>query len=144
MLHSMIMSIPAPISLDDGWTVEYFEREPDLYEFAASGQPVPSLRAFSYSGRVDDSWLAWLTRTFDVPPILDVCLRFDLHITAAPGDIVLYMNGQRLGEVEGREPFVLDVTDFITLEDNQIALRVDCAQGGAFGEVVLKAEPCGN
>ncbi|HYO87092.1 MAG TPA: hypothetical protein VER79_00500 [Candidatus Limnocylindrales bacterium] len=137
------MSIPPPISLDEGWTVEYFERDPSLYEFAALGQPVPSLRAFSCSRRVDEGWLVLLTRTFDVPPILDVCLRFDLHMEAAPGPVVVYMNGRRLGEIDGDHPFVCDVTDFITLEDNLIALRVDCAQGGAFRDVLLKAEPCG-
>jgi hypothetical protein len=136
------MIIPPPISLNDGWTVEYFEKEPDLYELAAAGIPVPSLRAFTCSGRLDGTWMAWLTRTFDVPPILEVCLRYDLHIRAAPGVILLYVNGRRLGEVDGARPFVFDVTDFITLEDNQVALRVDCAQGGAFGDVFLKPELC--
>jgi hypothetical protein len=138
-----LMSIPPPISLDDGWAVEYFEKDPDMYEFAAAGYAVPSLRNFACSGRVDGGWMAWLTRTFDVPPILDVCLRFDLHITAAPGAIVLYVNGRRLGEVDGTRPFIFDVTDFITLEDNLIGLRVDCGVSGAFGDVFLKAEPCG-
>ena len=131
------------ISLDDGWTVEYFEKEPDLYEFAASGIPVPSLRAFTCGGRVDEGWNAWLTRTFDVPPILDVCLRFDLHLTSAPGPVVLVINGRRVGVVDGSRPFTCDVTDMITLEDNEIAFGVDCAAGGRFGDVYLKAEPCG-
>ena len=87
--------------------------------------------------------MAWLTRTFDVPPILDVCLRFDLHIRAAPGVIVLYINGRRLGKVVGSQPFVFDVTDYTTLEDNLIGLRLDCGSTGAFGDVFLKAEPCG-
>jgi hypothetical protein len=138
------MSIPPPIPLDGGWTVEYFEKDPDLYEFQAAGDSVPSLRRFACSRRVDGGWMAWLTRTFDVPPILDVCLRFDLHIASAPGTVVLYINGRRMGEVDGRRPFVFDVTDYITLEDNLIGLRVDCGQPGAFGDMFLKAEPCGD
>jgi hypothetical protein len=138
------MSLPPPVDLNAGWTVEYFERDPSLYEFAAAGQPVPSLRDFACSQRVDDGWLAWVTRSFDVPPILDVCLRFDLHLTAAPGTVILTLNGRRLGEIDGSRPFVFDVTDYITLEDNRIGLRVDCAERGHFGDVFLKAEPCEN
>ena len=136
------MPIPPAINLDDGWTVEYFEQNPEPHELASVGQFVPSLRRFVPGRRYGAGWTAWLTRTFDVPPMLDVCLRFDLHISAAPSTIMLYLNGRRMGEVDGRQPFVFDVTDFITLEDNQIALRVDCASEGVFGAVSVKAEPC--
>ncbi len=135
------MSARPPLSLNAGWTVEYFERDPGPYEFAASGQPVPSLRGFACSSRVDAGWLAVLSRRFDVEPILDVCLRFGLHVTATPGAVALQINGRRLGELRG--PFVLDVTDMITLEDNEVVLVVPCGQGGAFGDVFIQTEPCG-
>lgn len=137
------MSERPPLFLNDGWTVEYFERDPGPVEFAAGGQPVRSLRGFMCSGRVDDGWLAVLSRRFDVEPILDVCLRFDLHATATPGAVALQINGRALGELAGGGPFVLDVTDWITLEDNEIVFVVPCGQRGAFGDVFIQTEPCG-
>lgn len=122
------MHIPPPISLNDTWVAE----------IAGSKAKVPSLRAFACRGeRVQ------LTRHFDVPPMLDVCLRFDLHITAAPGRVVLSINDLRLAEMDGGQPFIFDVTDFISLEDNALTLDVDGGHDGAFGDVFLKAEPCG-
>lgn len=127
------MPIPPPIDLNGGWMAGYAGDE--------SGQPVPSLRDFVCTAA---SGPARLTRSFDVPPMLDVCLRFDLHITAAPAATALSINGYPLGAVGRAMPFILDVTDVITLEDNLITLHVNCPQeGGAFGAVFLKAEPCG-
>ncbi|MFN8378139.1 MAG: hypothetical protein U0452_05660 [Anaerolineae bacterium] len=130
--------IPLPVSLNAGWTVHYDEPREIVYAFAELDAWLPFLSAFVCKGR-----MAWLSRTFDVPPILDQCLRFDLHITAAPGRVVLTVNGQMRVAVDGTRPFVFDVTDFITLEDNILTLQVDCAGAGSFGDVFLKAEPCG-
>lgn len=137
------MLIPPPIPLNDSWIVEYVEQTPADLARSASGQMVPTLRVFARKRRADSGRMAWLTRTFDVPPMMDICLRFDLHLTAAASRTVLYLNGQRLGEVGGGQPFALDVTGLITLDDNLIGLLVDGASEGAFGDLFLKAEPCG-
>lgn len=126
----MAMSIPPPINLNDGWMAEY-----PGHDFA---QPVPSLRDFTCADGVP----VRLTRTFDVPPMLDVCLRFDLRISAAPAATSLIINGRPLGEIARAAPFVLDVTDVIMLEDNLIALHTNCASPGAFGDISLNAEAC--
>lgn len=131
--------IPPAINLDDGWTVEYFEQNPEPHELASVGQFVPSLRRFVPGRRYGAGWDGMADA--NVRRRCWTCLRFDLHISAAPGTIMLYLNGRRMGEVDGLTVAVFDVTDFITLEDNQIALRVDCASEGVFGVVSVKAEP---
>lgn len=134
------MTTAATISLDDNWLCEYFETDPDLFEFAASGQRVSSLREWVCSGRYDESWAAWLQRRFDLPST-DFCVRYTLHIDAAPNGTVLYLNGRRMGTIDSTQPFSFDVTDYVTLEDNRIAFRAGC-EGGRFGSVFLRQRPC--
>lgn len=136
----------APLSLDSGWRAEYFELEPDVYEFAdVDGLPVPSLQRWRCEQRYTEGWAAYLQRSFDLDPIENECLRFELVIERAPAHLVLYLNGRRLGEIDGRTLFRFDITDYVTLEDNRIGLRVtcaDCAARGCFGRVSVIAVPC--
>jgi len=81
-----------------------------------------------------------LTQRFDLEPIGDVCVRFWLHIDAAPEATLVKMNGQAVGMVQSEKPFTTDVTDYVTLEDNVLLLEVK--QGGRFGEVWLERVPC--
>lgn len=129
------------ISLDAGWTVEYFELQPDLFEFGAEAQPVESLRLWRCSERFDERWGATLQRTFDLE-IAEICVRYYLSIEHAPGTLILYLNGRRMGAVDGSVPFMFDVTDYVTLEDNRIAFRVECREDAGFGAVALLQVPC--
>jgi hypothetical protein len=81
-----------------------------------------------------------LRRMFDLEPIGEVCLRFFLHIEAAPNDTTVTMNGCDVGKVLAGQPLVADVTDLVTLEDNVLLLVVH--QKGRFGEVWLERVPC--
>jgi hypothetical protein len=137
--------VHTPIPLDTGWEAEYFELEPDLYEWAAAPQPVARLSRWQCAARYDETWAVVLSTRFDVPPIDEVCLHFVLHLAHAPGPVTLYLNGRRLGEIDGREPFALDVTDFITLEDNRLQIRIECAcfeRGERFGPILLQRVEC--
>jgi hypothetical protein len=129
------------ISLDKDWLCEYYEREPDVYEFASSGFHVPSLSAWICSPRYDGGWAAYLQHTFYLEPT-DFCVSYILHIDYAPGNIVLFVNGRRLGAFDGSRPFSFDITDYVALEDNSIALGVDCSERGHFGAVYLQPVPC--
>lgn len=129
------------ISLDTDWTVEYFELEPDLYEWGPSAQSVEQLSSWRCTSRVDEGWGALLMTTFDLE-MTEFCARYDLFIERAPGTVVLYINGRRMGEVDGSKPFTFDVTDYITLEDNRLGFRVHCADEGSFGTVKLLQFPC--
>ena len=135
------MNTLAPILLDGNWEVEYFEVEPNLYEWGPAIQPVPSLMAWHCEGRFDEGWAACLQTRFDLAPF-DFCIRYDLHVEDAPGMIILYINGRRMGEVAPGAPFVFDVTDWVTLEDNRLTLRVTCGAAGKFGRVYLQPHPC--
>jgi len=83
---------------------------------------------------------AELRRTFDLEPIGDVCLRFYLHIDAAPEGTAVSMNGREVGTIQAGQSFVADVTDNVTLEDNVLLLKV--SRGGRFGAVWLGRVPC--
>lgn len=137
----MSSSALVPVSLDANWQVEYFEVNPDLYEWAAAAQPVPSLSKWHCTARFDEAWAAMLHTRFDLLP-LDICVHYLLHIERAPGSIILYINGRRMGEIDGGVPFCFDVTDYVTLEDNQMSIKVMCADAGTFGRVYLLPVAC--
>ncbi|CAG1770764.1 hypothetical protein BAC2_01259 [uncultured bacterium] len=129
------------ISLDRDWQCAYFEREPNVRELASPGTPVPSLPDWSCSRRYGSPWAAYLQHTFHLEPT-DECVSYILHIESAPGTVVLYVNGRRLGEFDGSLPFSFDITDYVALEDNSMALRVECAESGRFGKLHLQPLPC--
>ena len=111
------------ISLDLHWHGDGFS-VPDLTEF---------------DPRSIDGTLVWMERDFDLP-LQDVCITYELHIDAAPVGTHLMINGRDFGEIE--TPFVFDVTDCVTLEENRIALRVMHGASGRFGAVSMVAIPC--
>lgn len=128
------------ITLNTDWRCDYFEGDPSLYEFTG-GFDLPVLQAWTFDRRMTEGWTAWLQRQFDVPPIEDVCVNFMLQIKSAPPGTQISINGRDFGVIS--TPFSLDVTDYITLEDNLIAFRVPYEAGGGFGDVRLRVVPCG-
>lgn len=128
-------------ALDTGWMVEYFELITDLGEWAAEANPITALADWQFSGRYDEHWAAWLTADFTLEPILETCMRYELRIDAAPAPIKLFVNGRRMGEIAAF-PFALDVTDYVTYEDNRLAIRVGYEAVGQFGRVYLVGTPC--
>jgi hypothetical protein len=131
------------MSLNANWMVDYFEKEPDLFEFAPAGQSVPLLSAWRCSDRFDTGWAAWLMHTFYLEPT-DDCVSYVLKLISTPGPVTLYVNGRRMGELDGDGGFEFDITDYVALEDNWIAFRVDCAPGEdrRFAGVRITAIPC--
>ncbi len=135
------MSSLPNLSLNNDWVCNTFELDPDLYEFAHDGQPVADLRAWACDRRYDDGWAAWLQKTFDLP-MTDVCINYTLRIARAPKGTVVSINGTRLGEMNNGNLFEMDVTDYVTLEDNVIRFRVICGGEGSFGDIILEGIPC--
>ena len=88
----------------------------------------------------DDLPAVSLQKTFDLEPIGEICLRFFLHIEAAPGGTVVTVNRWEAGIVTGGQAFAADVTDYVTLEYN--VLKLDLKQGGWLGTVWLERLPC--
>jgi hypothetical protein len=81
-----------------------------------------------------------LSQTFDLDPIGEVCLRFFLHIDSAPDGTAVAMNRWHVGITQTGQPFIADVTDYVTLEENVMLLTVN--QPGQFGAVWLESVPC--
>lgn len=84
------------------------------------------------------SGTVFLRRSVFLTPA-DICARYWLALETAPAGTEVFVNGWRVGTTDGT-PFRANVTDQVTLDDNVIELTV--RQPGAFGQVVLQAEPC--
>jgi len=103
-----------------------------------SGDMLPKLSDLSH--QLPDGKPIEMRRAFDLEPIGEVCLRFILHIDAAPDETTVQMNGWAVGVVQAGQPLVADVTDYVTLEDNGLVLTVH--YNGTFGDVWLARVPC--
>jgi hypothetical protein len=81
-----------------------------------------------------------LQRKFDLEPIGDVCIRIFLHLEAAPEATSVYVNGWHVGTSQSEQPLIADVTDYVTLQDNVLLLKV--SKAGRLGAVSLQRIPC--
>jgi hypothetical protein len=133
----MSSTIP-DISLDERWSLDYFEDIPTLYEFMETFT-LPSLAKWRFDKTRAENWIAWLQKRFDLP-LREVCVTYVLCIDSAPAGARFYLNGRDFGAIE--TPLRLDVTDYVTLEDNVIAFRVPCDMRGSFSDIRLTAFPC--
>ncbi|MDX2141690.1 MAG: hypothetical protein SF123_26620 [Chloroflexota bacterium] len=127
------------IHLNTDWTCEYFEIEPDLYEFQEYGERIARLADWQFAPRYPEGWAAWLEKRFNLTP-LDECVHYELRIEAVPTGAQLSVNGRQFGAVAA--PATYDITDYVTLDDNRLAFRVESGADGAFGAVRLAAIPC--
>ncbi len=139
----MTASAPA-LLLETGWSCDYFELEPDLYEFM-NPEPVPALSAWTFDRRRVDNWAAWLQRSFTLRR-LDYCVNYFLYVDSAPAGAEIHVNGQHAGVYSppgpDDPPFELDITRLLTLGENRIAFRVAWDMLGAFSGVRLQPVPC--
>jgi hypothetical protein len=126
------MTFP-PLYLVTGWQI------------ASSGdlvwENVDSLVALSpdqvvLSGRVR------LRCVFDLEPIGDICVRYWLHVASTPINIEVLVNGYpvTLALHEGGQSYSADITDCVTLDDNELVLTFSSA--GDLGSVTIQPVPC--
>ena len=132
-----------PISLDDNW--RYFPTEVMDAAYGASELDesswgvLPKLADYprdliAVSGTLN------LRHTFDVEPIGDVCLRFFLDLQHAPKGTQVYVNGWHVGTMQTAEPLRADITDYISLEDNLLLIKLTHA--GKLSDISLQPTPC--
>lgn len=131
--------LPA-ISLNSGWTCEYFEIDASLYEFQ-DDVPVPSLVEWVFDKRRVENWAAWLRRGFDLEPTI-LCVNYVLRVDSAPEETLIYVNGEKVGVYNPPGPLEIDVTSYVALEYNDIAFRVEWNAAGRFEGVRLQPVPC--
>lgn len=144
LANSVELPMLPTLLLETNWTCDYFELEPDLYEFMNS-ESVATLSAWTFDRRRVDNWAAWLQRSFTLRQ-LDCCVSYLLYIDSAPAGAKIYVNGQRAGIYfpPGLDdpPFELDVTPLVALGENCLAFRVNWDMLGAFSGVRLQAVSC--
>lgn len=83
-----------------------------------------------------------LRHTFDLEPIGDVCLRFYLNLKHAPIDTQVYVNGWHVGTMQAGQPLHADVTDYISLENNLLLLKL--THSGDLHGLSIQPIPCEN
>jgi hypothetical protein len=127
------------IHLNTDWTCEYFEIDPDLYEFQDYRERSARLADWQFAPRYPEGWAAWLEKRFMLTA-QDVCVRYELRIEAVPAGAQLSVNGRQFGVVAA--PAVYDITDYVTLDENRLAFRVESGAEGMFGAIRLVATPC--
>jgi hypothetical protein len=77
---------------------------------------------------------------FELQP-LDYCARYLLHIDTPADQLRVRLRGEDIAS--GPAPFQADVTDYLSLDDNQLELIVlGNAAGEGPGDVWLEAVPC--
>ncbi len=81
-----------------------------------------------------------LRQIFDLEPIGDICVRYVLHVDAAPENTTVFVNGWHVGMTEAGKTFAADVTDYVTLEGNILLLKV--SKKGALKDIWLQPVPC--
>jgi hypothetical protein len=81
-----------------------------------------------------------LRRTFDLEPITDVCVQIHLHLEHAPIDTQVYVNGWHVGTTKASEVLHADITDYVSLEDNLILLKL--THSGDLRGLFLQRVPC--
>ncbi len=118
------------LNLDTGWTCSYFEAEVEQ---------VARLEDWRFSPAHGDGSAASLKRRFILYPT-DACVSYMLTIDSAPAGTQISVNGHSLGAFAA--PCVLDVTAFVSLEDNDVIFRVEQGAQGRFAGIRLQAIPC--
>jgi hypothetical protein len=127
------------LHLNTDWMCDYFELEPDLYEFQDYQESIVHLSEWHFDRRYPEGWAAWLERRFSLYS-LGECVQYQLQIDRLPSDTELFVNGRKFGIVD--VPCNLDVTDFVVLEDNRLSFRIPSDATGKFGAIRLTATPC--
>ena len=81
-----------------------------------------------------------LRHTFDIEPIGSVCLRFHIRLDHAPIGTQVYVNGWHAGTLQTADPLNADVTDYVSLEDNFVLLKL--TRSGDLHGLSIQPIPC--
>lgn len=131
------------ISLDSNW--RYFPTEQIDANFGTSELDesswgvLPTISAYP-SDLIVHSGTLNLRRTFDVEPIGETCVSIHLHLDHAPLGTQIFVNGWHVGTIRSTAPFDSDVTDYVSLEDNLLLLKL--THIGDLHSVSLLRIPC--
>lgn len=107
--------------------------------------PLPQLSDWSVS-KTGQGGTDWFRRRIVLQPT-DGCVRYFLRIERVPESVVVYVNGTKVDAAGGGDPkpFYKDITDYVALGTNILALRLSYSSdksGGSFGKVTLVQTDC--
>jgi hypothetical protein len=130
------MSTLPSISLDEHWQVRYFPiRTDDLVDGYAGSVPAIT----EWAGLESPDSIVWIWRPFYLEPT-NICVRYYLSIDSRPSATGIVVNDYQLVPPNTPLPLKVDITDYVMLEENIIALRV--TSDGKFGHISLLPIPC--
>jgi hypothetical protein len=127
------------LHLNDRWTCEFTVPQPELNTITGVRADVPALDQWRIEESLSQGWEARIERSFQLFP-LDECVRYLLHIDSAPPATQLSINRQNLGVITA--PCQVDVTAYVSLDDNRIAFHISGGARGDLGGVRLQAVLC--
>ena len=105
--------------------------------------PLPEISDWAVTNAVQ-SGADWFRRRLIIRST-NVCVRYVLHIEHIPENVEIYLNGRFVGSSRGTRHFKVDVTDFVFLGANLLAMKLTCetnTAGGGFGLIRLQPIEC--
>ena len=132
-----------PISLDTNW--RYYPTEDSDPTYGSSETDEASWGVLDTltdwpREMLPQSEILHLSHSFDLEPITDICLCIMLHVDAAPEGTTVYVNGWHVGTLEAGKSLVSDVTNYVSLDGNQILLKL--SKKGDLHGVRIQPVPC--
>lgn len=135
------------MSLDKDWLYYFASNpqndysQPDVNE--AGWIPLPEISDWTVANSAHTG-VDWFRRHFTLMP-MDGCVRYLLQIEVVPENLTVYINGKKVSDTRTKQDFKADVTDYVTLDENIIALRLTPRSnnaGGSFEKIGLQPIPC--
>jgi hypothetical protein len=142
-----IMDTLTTILLNDNWVYFFAENQRDDYSHVgldvAGWIPLEKLSDWGVTSS-GQGGADWFRCTIALSPTKS-CVNYVLQIRNAPQTIAIFLNGQFVDEVPGGESFNGDVTEYVALGENTLAMQLTClsnACGGSFGSISLQPIAC--
>jgi hypothetical protein len=129
-------------SLNDNWVYLFAENQRENYsapDFDDSAWiPLPQLSDWSVASSVN-SGADWFRRAIELTST-EVCVNYELTIGHLPETACVYLNGQLVGNAERNKPFGCDVTSYVALGRNVLAIQLiyTSEAGGGAGDICLR------
>ena len=101
--------------------------------------PLPPIILNNFHHEVTDT-AVWVWQTFTLEPI-GFCVRYFLQVDALPESAVVEINGHLITAPNNGHSLTIDVTHFVTLDENRLGFKFT-KQPGAIGQIRLLPIPC--
>jgi hypothetical protein len=105
--------------------------------------PLPNVTDWTVASSAPQG-VDWFRRAVMIEPP-GMCANYVLRINRVPEALQVYVNGRLAGEASSGKPFSRDVTDFVAVGRNVLALKLTVSKpngGGTLGDIRLEQVPC--